>query len=40
MAMSSQEKFDYWLDVAQSDLQVAETMLNNRHWLYVAFMCQ
>jgi HEPN domain-containing protein len=40
MAMSSQEKFDYWLDIAQYDLQTAETMLNGGRWLYVAFMCQ
>ncbi|MDR0498299.1 MAG: HEPN domain-containing protein [Holophagales bacterium] len=40
MAMSSQEKFEYWLDVAQYDLRVAETMLNGGLWLYVAFMCQ
>jgi len=40
MAMSSQEKFEYWLEIAQGDLRVAGTMLNNGHWLYVAFMCQ
>jgi HEPN domain-containing protein len=40
MAMSSQEKFEYWLDIAQYDLQSAETMLNGGRWLYVAFMCQ
>jgi HEPN domain-containing protein len=40
MAMTPQEKFEYWLNVAQRDLDVAETLLNNRHWLYVAFMCQ
>jgi HEPN domain-containing protein len=40
MAMSSQDKFEYWLDIAQYDLQTAETMLNGERWLYVAFMCQ
>jgi HEPN domain-containing protein len=40
MAMSSQEKFDYWLDIAQYDLQTAEAMLTTGRWLYVAFMCQ
>jgi HEPN domain-containing protein len=40
MAMSSQEKFEYWLDIAQYDLQTAETMLVGGRWLYVAFMCQ
>jgi len=40
MAMSAQEKFDYWLDIAQYDLQTAEAMLTSGRWLYVAFMCQ
>ncbi len=40
MAMSAQEKFEYWLDIAQSDLRVAGVMLNNALWLYMAFMCQ
>jgi HEPN domain-containing protein len=40
MAMSSQEKFEYWLDIAQYDLQTAEAMLVSGRWLYVAFMCQ
>jgi HEPN domain-containing protein len=40
MAMSSQEKFEYWLDAAQYDLQSAEAMLTTGRWLYVAFMCQ
>ena len=38
--MDSQDKFDYWLDIAQYDLSVAESMLNSGHWLYVVFMCQ
>jgi HEPN domain-containing protein len=40
MAMSSEEKFEYWLDAAQYDLRTANTMLNDSLWLYVAFMCQ
>jgi HEPN domain-containing protein len=40
MAMDAQEKFEYWLDMAQYDLKIAGTMLANEHWLYVAFMCQ
>jgi HEPN domain-containing protein len=40
MAMTSQEKFEYWLDIAQYDLQTAEAMLLSGRWLYVAFMCQ
>jgi len=38
--MSSQDKFEYWLDVAQYDLQTAEGMLTVGRWMYVAFMCQ
>jgi HEPN domain-containing protein len=40
MAMSPQDKFDFWLDAAEYDLRIAGTMLNNGHWLYLAFMCQ
>ena len=38
--MDAQEKYEYWLDIAQYDLAVAESMLNSKHWLYVVFMCQ
>ena len=38
--MDNQAKYDYWLDIAQYDLIVAESMQNNKHWLYVVFMCQ
>jgi len=38
--MDAQAKFKYWLDIAQYDLYVAESMLNCGHWLYVVFMCQ
>jgi len=40
MAMSLQEKFEYWLDAAQYDLHTAEAMLASGRWLYVIFMCQ
>jgi HEPN domain-containing protein len=40
MAMSAEEKFEYWLDIAQSDLKTAESMLTVGHWVWVAFMCQ
>jgi HEPN domain-containing protein len=40
MAMSPQEKFEYWLDAAESDLRAATVLLNGGQWLYVAFMCQ
>jgi len=38
--MDAQEKYEYWLDIAQYDLDTAEAMLNSRRWLYVVFMCQ
>ena len=38
--MNAQEKFEYWLDIAQYDLDTAEAMLNSGRWLYVVFMCQ
>jgi HEPN domain-containing protein len=40
MAMGAQEKFKYWLRVAEYDLKTAEAMLSTGRWLYVAFMCQ
>ena len=38
--MESQEKFEYWLDIAQYDLKTAEAMLETGRWFYVFFMCQ
>jgi HEPN domain-containing protein len=38
--MDAKTKFEYWLDIAQYDINVAESMLNSGHWLYVVFMCQ
>jgi len=38
--MTAQEKYEYWLDIAQYDLDTADTMYNAGRWLYVAFMCQ
>jgi HEPN domain-containing protein len=38
--MDSQEKFEYWLDIAQYDLDTAAAMFAAGRWLYVVFMCQ
>ncbi|MDR1916323.1 MAG: HEPN domain-containing protein [Synergistaceae bacterium] len=38
--MDAVEKYEYWLEIAQYDLDTAETMLNGGRWLYVVFMCQ
>lgn len=37
--MEKEEKVQYWIDVAEEDLVVAEDMHKAKHWLYVAFMC-
>ena len=38
--MTTQEKYEHWLDIAQYDLETADTMLSSGRWLYVVFMCQ
>jgi len=38
--MNVQEKFEYWRDIAQYDLDTAQAMLTAGRWLYVVFMCQ
>ena len=37
--MKSSEKVAYWLDLADYDIETAETLFNGGRWLYVAFMC-
>ncbi|MBQ6771901.1 MAG: HEPN domain-containing protein [Bacteroidales bacterium] len=37
--MEKEEKVQYWIDIANEDLAVAEDMHKTRHWFYVAFMC-
>ena len=38
--METNEKYEYWLDIARYDLETAEAMLASKRWLYVVFMCQ
>ena len=38
--MDAQEKYEYWLDTAQYDLETANAMMSSGRWLYVVFMCQ
>ena len=33
------DKVAYWLDIAEYDIETAETLYNGGRWLYVAFMC-
>ena len=37
--MTQEEKVQYWLDIADYDLDTAEAMYQTGRWLYVAFMC-
>ena len=38
--MTADEKFAYWLELAQYDLESAEAMFTSGRWFYVIFMCQ
>ena len=40
MALSVEEKFQYWLTYAQNDIDSAEFMLKSGRWFYTLFMCQ
>jgi HEPN domain-containing protein len=38
--MEKKEKIEYWLDIADYDLETAKAMLTAGRYLYVVFMCQ
>jgi len=38
--MTDEDKYEYWLDIAQYDLKTAESMYKDERWLYVIFMCE
>jgi HEPN domain-containing protein len=38
--LDANEKYEYWLDIAQYDIETAATMFSGGRWLYVVFMCQ
>lgn len=38
--MDKKEKVEYWLDIADYDLETAKSMLTSGRYLYVVFMCQ
>ena len=38
--MTKEEKFSYWIDLAQYDLDTAAAMFDTGRWFYVVFMCQ
>ncbi len=33
------KRVEYWLEIANEDLEVAEDLFKTKRWLYVAFMC-
>ena len=38
--MTSQEKVEHWLDIAEYDLETAAAMQQSGRYLYTVFMCQ
>jgi len=38
--LNSREKYEYWLEAAQYDLESAKVMMNGGRYMYVAFMSQ
>jgi HEPN domain-containing protein len=38
--MTNEEKYEYWLDIAEYDLGTAGSMYDSGRWMYVIFMCQ
>lgn len=37
--MDIEEKINYWIDLAEYDLETAKAMLSSKRYLYVGFMC-
>ena len=37
--MTTKEKIEYWVKISDEDLNVAQTMLENRYHMYTGFMC-
>jgi len=38
--MTDEEKYEYWLELANYDLESASAMFTAGRWFYVVFMCQ
>jgi HEPN domain-containing protein len=38
--LNSTKKYEYWEDIADYDLETAQSMLDTGRYLYVVFMCQ
>ncbi|GBU26932.1 hypothetical protein R84B8_00448 [Treponema sp. R8-4-B8] len=37
--MTNKEKIEYWVNLSNNDIAVAETLLKNGHNLYAGFLC-
>jgi HEPN domain-containing protein len=37
--MTAEEKIQYWINLSNNDLKVANTLLKGKHYLYTGFMC-
>lgn len=37
--MTDQDKIDYWVELAEYDLETAQALLDSKRYLYVGFMC-
>jgi HEPN domain-containing protein len=40
MPLTTEDKFEYWLNYASNDLDSAEFMFKSGRWFYTLFMCQ
>ena len=40
MPLSTEDKFEYWLNYARNDLDSADFMFKSGRWFYTLFMCQ
>jgi len=40
MPLTTEDKFEYWLNYARNDLDSADFMLQSGRWFYTLFMCQ
>ena len=37
--MTTEEKIEYWTKISDDDLNVAQTLYTNNHYMYTGFMC-
>jgi HEPN domain-containing protein len=40
MPLTTEDKFEYWLNYARNDLDSADFMFKSGRWFYTLFMCQ